>query len=313
MELPNFETINRISEFITKILLMKKILYPTDFSTHSIDVLHYALELAKKFEATLIVAHAFGKPEFFSNGTPKPINKAGEMLEVLTNFVDSHKAKKYQAVEIEHIVEVGFPPETILDIVEEEGISLVVMGMASKDDIAKKFFGSVAREVLKRVDCPILLIPTNFRYKKPTKIVYTTNFLFKDISALSALEKWASIFNAKIHCLHVTEFEEEMAAARANMDILEAGFSNTRIADFEVIKGQLVTDTDTYLVKENIEMVAMLSRKRNLLQRIVEGSNAQQMAKQTSVPLLVLKGDVFAPTKWETVVDEVEVPLWERD
>ncbi len=292
---------------------MKKILHPTDFSTHSIDVLHYALELAKKFEAKLIVAHAFGRPEFASDGTPKPIDQAGEMLEVLTNFVNSHKAKKYQSIEIEYIVEVGFPPETILDIVANEGISLVVMGMASKDDIAKKLFGSVARKVLKRVDCPILLIPTNFRYKKPNKIAYATNFLFKDISALSALEKWASIFGAKIHCLHLAEFDEEIAAAKANMAILEAGFKNARITDFEVVKGQLVTDTAAYLEKENIEMVAMLSRKRNLLQRIVEGSNAQQMAKQTSVPLLVLKGDVFAPTKWETVVDEVEIPLWERD
>ena len=80
------------------------------------------------------------------------------------------------------------------------------------------------------------------------------------------------------------------------------------------IKVKLNTNTIIKdLEKENIEMVAMLSRKRNVLQRIVEGSKSQQMAKQTSVPLLVLKGDVFAPTRWETVVDEEEVPLWERD
>lgn len=283
---------------------MKKILYPTDFSSHSIDVLHYALELAKKFEAKLVVAHAFGKPKFAANGTPEPINRAGEMLEVLTNFVDSHSAKKYQSVTIEYIVEVGFPPETILEIAEKESISLVVMGMASKDDVAKKLFGSVAREVLKRVTCPIFLIPTNFRYKRPTKIAYATNFLFKDISALSALEKWAKVFGAKINCLHLTEFDDEMADAKANMDILEAGFQNACINKFEVVKGHLTTDTDSYLKKENIEMIAMLSRKRNIFQRIIEGSNAQEMAKQVSVPLLVLKGDIFAPTKWETVMDE---------
>lgn len=288
---------------------MKKILYPTDFSAHSIDVLHYALELAKKFEAKLVAVHAFGKPEFAASGHPKFIDKADEILEVLTNFVDSHKAKKYQSVEIEYIVEVGFPPETILDISADEGVSLVVMGMASKDNFAKKIFGSVAREVLKRVDCPILLIPTNYKYKKPTKIAYATNFLFKDISALSALEKWAKVLGAKINCVHLAEFDDEMADAMANMDILEAGFRNACINKFEVIKGHLTTDTNRYLEEENIEMVAMLSRKRNLLQRIIEGSNAHEMAKQVSVPLLVLKGDVFAPTKWETVVDKETVSL----
>ena len=67
---------------------MKKILFPTDFSTHSIDVLQYALALAKKFGATLLAMHAFGRPEFAANGTPKPIDRAEKMLDALVNFVE---------------------------------------------------------------------------------------------------------------------------------------------------------------------------------------------------------------------------------
>lgn len=292
---------------------MKKILYPTDFSTHSTDVLHYALELAKKMNAKIVAMHAYGRPEFSASGEPKPINQAGQMLEVLHQFVEEQKGEKYRTVEVEYLVEVGFPAETILNVVADEAIDLIVMGMASKDDVARNIFGSVARDVLKKVDCPILVIPTNFRYKKPKKIAYTTNFLFKDIQALNTLKKWATIFDSKINCLHIVSLKEEIPVAKNNMNILEEGFGSHQFTQFDIVQGNLITAINEYVAEEQVEMIAMLSRKRNLIQRMIEGSNAQRLAKQVDVPLLVLKGAAFAPTKWETVVDEEPAPLWERD
>lgn len=292
---------------------MKKILFPTDFSTHSIDVLHYALELAKKFDAKLMAMHVYGRPKFKPNGTPKPINRAEEMLDTLMDFVEQNKGERYKTVEVEHLVEVGFPAEAILEVVKDEDIGLIIMGMASKDDVAKNFFGSVARDVLKKVDCSTLVIPTNFKYKKINKITYATNFLFKDISALNTLKNWAKVFNSKISCLHTVDLSDELGVAIENMSILEEGFGDNIITEFKVMLGDLVNATNEYIATENIEMLAMLSRKRNLIQRITEGSNAHRMAKKIAVPLLVLKGAAFAPTKWESVVDKVETPLWQRD
>ena len=284
---------------------MKKILYPTDFSAHSVDVLHYALELAKKFEVKLMAMHAYGRPKFTTAGTPKPVERAEQMLDTLSSFVKEHKGEKYQNIGVEYLVEVGFPAEAILNVVDEEDIGLVVMGMASKDDTAKNIFGSVARAVLKKVDCSTMVIPTNFKYKKLSKIAYTTNFLFKDISALNALKKWTKVFKSTINCLHVVDLEDEMQEAIENMNILESGFDNHPFTEFDVIQGNLINTINEYVEQEKIELIAMLSRKRNFLERLVEGSNANRMAKQVSVPLLVLKGIAFAPTKWETVVDHL--------
>jgi len=288
---------------------MKKILFPTDFSKHSIDVLNYALELADKFEVKLMAMHVYGRPKFNANGTPKPSNQAAEMLDTLKVFVAKNKSKKYKNVTIEHLVEVGFPSKAIQNVVADEDIGLVVMGMASKDDVAKNFFGSVARDVLIKVDCSTLVIPTNFKYKKISKIAYTTNFLFKDISALNALKNWAEVLNSEVNCLHIVDLVDEMPDAIENMEILEEGFGDNTFKQFDVIRGNLVNSTIEYVAEQNIEMIAMLSRKLNFMTRLLDGSNAHRMAKQVAVPLLVLKGNAFAPTKWETVVDKIEMPV----
>lgn len=52
----------------------------------------------------------------------------------------------------------GYPSTMILEEVEKEAIDLVVMGSHGYGPITGSVLGSVSQRVLKRVECPILIV-----------------------------------------------------------------------------------------------------------------------------------------------------------
>ena len=51
----------------------------------------------------------------------------------------------------------GVPYEEILKEAEEKGVDLIVIASLGRTGLAKYLIGSVARNVLKRAKCPVLL------------------------------------------------------------------------------------------------------------------------------------------------------------
>jgi nucleotide-binding universal stress UspA family protein len=55
-------------------------------------------------------------------------------------------------------VAVGTPAREILRLAEEIGADLVVMGTCATSPIARLFFGSTSRDVIREASCPVLVV-----------------------------------------------------------------------------------------------------------------------------------------------------------
>ena len=140
---------------------VKKILFPTDFSTVSDAGLPLATSLARDLGATLIVLHveepplAYGGSEFYY-GLPEPDHPALVKMLVQLKPTDSK-------VPCEHRLRVGDPAHEIVKTAEDENVDMIVLSTHGRTGMTRFLMGSIAEQVVRKAQCPVVTL------KQPTK------------------------------------------------------------------------------------------------------------------------------------------------
>jgi universal stress protein A len=153
---------------------VRKILVPIDFSEDSADGLKYAVSLAQKTQAELIVLHVTQKSEADSfldllavmEGAPMLNRPAGIPVDRLLSekaldlyrFIEKVVRNPGQ-VKIRRKVALGNEVEKILGVAEEENIDLVVLAAPQKSLFPYVMGGGKLLKMISRMPCPVLLRP----------------------------------------------------------------------------------------------------------------------------------------------------------
>ena len=148
---------------------IKKILYATDLSKNSEYAFYYAVDMAKKHDAEIIILHTVEpiSERAFGTLTEKAEHSQHEVsMEVIRNrlqkFCEKVEEKNSLAcvsLVAKILVQVGYPVEEILKEADEEGCDLIVLGNHGKGFLRQTFLGSVSRSVLDRSRKPVFIIP----------------------------------------------------------------------------------------------------------------------------------------------------------
>lgn len=141
--------------------MYKRILVPSDASEYSRRALVSALELARKFQAEVVLLSVtYGAESYWGYNPAYSIKVAKELIEetgdhMLNATLDGIevgdvplKKKKIQ----------GYPSTIILEEIINENIDLVVMGSHGYGPIARTVLGSVSQRVLRKSTCPVLIV-----------------------------------------------------------------------------------------------------------------------------------------------------------
>jgi nucleotide-binding universal stress UspA family protein len=149
---------------------VKNILYATDLSKNSSYAFLYAIDMAKRHDARIVILHAIEPPppyaknkEIMDEFLPE---QKGEIIELIEKHLQEF-CKKAQTqlgppcLELvsKILVPVGHPPEEILNAAEKEGCDAIVLGTHGKGFLAHTFLGSVSNAVLHRTRKPVFIIP----------------------------------------------------------------------------------------------------------------------------------------------------------
>jgi universal stress protein A len=141
----------------------KSILVPTDFSVSSDLALSHAIDIAKQYDARVHLLHVVGlvrqcSMDYCLNGdTILEIEK--QSLEGAASMMKEQIFRVPGAKEIGVITDVkqGIPYEEILREQAGAKIDLVVIGSRGKTGLFSHF-GSVADNVGRRAECPVLIV-----------------------------------------------------------------------------------------------------------------------------------------------------------
>jgi universal stress protein A len=143
-------------------LSLKKILVPTDFSDHASDSFLYAVELARKFDASLTFLHVLQDAVALFPEPGVAFPAAGTYLEGLQELAEDGLKRLQETIgdEIPITTEIrnGTPFVEIIRFAKENAIDLIVIATHGRSGLAHVLMGSVAEKVVRKAPCPVLTV-----------------------------------------------------------------------------------------------------------------------------------------------------------
>jgi len=149
---------------------IKTILVPCDFSEHSEQAFQWAVGLAERWSARIVLVHA-AQP-FSHLAYPESVylidlaKMEAEILADAEKRLNEFAAKKgTSSVTVDSKVMTGDPFWEICQTAERENADLIVMGSHGRTGLSHVLLGSVAERVVRHAPCPVLVA----RLPKPAK------------------------------------------------------------------------------------------------------------------------------------------------
>jgi nucleotide-binding universal stress UspA family protein len=143
--------------FLAAALKPRSILIATDFSEASEKALRYSLALARFYESKFCLAHVVSSLGLTMAG-PDAIAACEEAVAREAADLEDSMIQTGAVVGIQHqfIVRKGELWPELREIIQQENADLLVVGTHGKHGIAKLFFGSIAEQIFRQADCPVL-------------------------------------------------------------------------------------------------------------------------------------------------------------
>jgi len=138
---------------------IRKILVPTDFSTHAAEAFRVAHTLAQAVGADVILFHIARPPAVISEGGPfleDPAKSA--VTDLWDRFRSIQPSDSKVRVQHEMIVADHPSAKQILEILDKLGCDLIVMGTHGQSWLKQRLFGSLTEEVLRHARCPVTVV-----------------------------------------------------------------------------------------------------------------------------------------------------------
>jgi nucleotide-binding universal stress UspA family protein len=200
----------------------KNILFATDFSEVSQHALLHALAMAKRYDSKLTVVHV-APPEAQSpipmESVPLEMDwqkeKAAESLARLEDFEPLHMYPH------ETLLKQGNPWLEMSGIIADKGVDLIVLGTHGRGMMGTLLLGSVAEQVLRHADCPVLTIGPDVvaslvDHELLSHILFATDFSDGSMLALPYALSLAEENDAELTLLHVMEVVQPMPVEYSN-------------------------------------------------------------------------------------------------
>jgi nucleotide-binding universal stress UspA family protein len=142
-------------------MVISHILHPTDFSEGAGAALDYAKSLAKEYNASLtllFVMNDIRRGEGWYVPHISLDNFFAEMESEAKKKLEHYCYEELKDIKnVNSVVTPGEADEEIVGYAKKNGVDLIVMGSYSKSGM-DFLFGSTARKVLKKADCPVLCV-----------------------------------------------------------------------------------------------------------------------------------------------------------
>jgi nucleotide-binding universal stress UspA family protein len=259
---------------------MKNILIPFDFSEVSKNALKYAIQFAGKDQnLRLHLLHVSGTS----------MEKADEenLQQKFQNLILHYKG--HIIPEIVFTLKTGELIHTIVDIREQEGIDLVIMGTKGAESGVNQV--TQTSKFVLAADLPVLVIPPNYEFKLNKILLTLGEAEINDTSILNILLEVSRNSRAEVHVLTVSKKTENHGYSEADernentlQYYLEKFYSHHSFSENEdIVKG-----IDDYIKKNKIDMLAIMPNTHSNAGQPSKGKLTQVLTLKSNIPVLVL-------------------------
>lgn len=295
----NRETAKRVS--------ISKILVATDFSEVSDRALDYAIALARRYDARIYLAHVitpdpfqFAEPQL-AQATYEKVRQAAEQ-----GITDILISGKLRSVPHEVLLEEGNVWPALEQLILKHEIDLIITGTHGRGKIQKLLIGSVAEEIFRKSDCPVLTVGPRVPNGADQEEVELNHILFATDFGPGARKAAAYAFslaqehNAALTLLHVIEsataYTEESVARQREINVarmrklMPEGSENWCKPEFRATFGAAVEEILIAARESKADLIVMGAKARNGLAGHAPMTIAYNIVSTATCPVLTVRG-----------------------
>lgn len=270
---------------------MKNILVPTDFSDCANNAVKYAINLAKKNDASVTLLSAYHVPS--AGGTSVMVNLQDDLKEAATEELKKVKAeltKENPGLTVNIFTSYNLPVNAILKFVKEKEVDAIVMGTTGATGAKEVFVGSTTSTLVNKVTVPIFAIPENYVNTKLSKIYLATDLQnFKPTDATKFIKDLALSFGSKVELLNVAEKPNEdesfeIVSQAISVDNEFVGVEH----EFNFLESTNIEKAILDYVDEDDSIIAVINHKRNFFERLFHKSVSKKITMHAKTPILIL-------------------------
>jgi nucleotide-binding universal stress UspA family protein len=207
-----------------------------------------------------------------------------------------------------HLVRSISAAEAIVETASDQACDLIVMGTHGRRGIKHLLLGSVAENVVRSVNVPVLTVRPDSRLPEagPTRLLVPHDFSDRSAEAMRVAAAWADAFDAELTVLHVVEpvVYPEFYTINVVSDDVMTRLRDRAIEALDESARELLgdrSDVNTSVVvgraaktivseaeSGGFDMVVMGTRGLSDLEQLVLGSVAEGVLRRCPVPLLTV-------------------------
>ncbi len=276
---------------------MKNILLLTDFSEDSRNAIEYALQFFKggKYNFYILNVHKV------SNYTTGDLMASSDDASIYDSIIKNPKAALDKMIKkfLKEYNNEDFSYEAICDYdsfisavkqtINLRKIDLTVMGTNGATGANEVIFGSNTIAVIRQVDCPVMVIPQEFKFIEPTNILFALQYNdnIKD-KPLKPLKHIVKKHNATLDILILNKRDISIDQFNDRKNSIGSFFKGDKCKFYTIVDVPIDKAMDCFEQIKEIDLIAKIINKESFLQRLISGSKTDEIAYKSRVPLLIM-------------------------
>ncbi len=275
---------------------MNTIIVPTDFSEQAGYALDLAVQIARRSSAKILLLNVIeGMRSFSFNTMGEAESATGEEAFIIKklieqtreNLYDIKTKEEYSDIEIESMVEMGNPYQSIGSVVAEHDADLIVMGTKGASGVEEVMIGSNTERVVRYAHCPVVTIKEKVELDSIKKIVFATSLMEDQPEVVDAVKLMQKQLDAELHLIKVNtpnNFHTQRQSAEEFKKYLDKHqFEN---AHTHVYNEATEEDGIIYFAEDvGACMIALGTHGRTGILHLLSGSIAEDLVNHSRIPV----------------------------
>lgn len=274
---------------------MKRVLLPTDFSRNAWNAIAYALKFFQGQACDFYVLNVQKPSEYITDD----LITSNAMETVYDSIVKDNKKQlrtlieklrtqdTSTAFEFHPVFENSTVTAAIKDCAGRYSIDLIVMGSNGATGAGESLFGSNTLQVLRKVECPTLVIPQDYQFSGLERLLYIIDLAsFESISPRNKqlLSTLLDMHPTELNVLSIIKEENKAETSQWKQDpLLPFPY---RYHTLQESFNWHTLNIATQLLKADLKIIEL--PRESMWQRIFYGSKNSDLVYHTKVPMLFL-------------------------
>jgi nucleotide-binding universal stress UspA family protein len=266
---------------------MKTLIVPTDFSPASVNAMKYAVDMALTIDAGILLCNAYDIPLSYTDVPVPPITidevkrlSEGRLQELKNSIIRMSAGKITVFTE----ARLDSPVKALEELCDSVKPFAVVMGSHGATGIERLLMGSTSLSAIRRLKCPVIVVPPGTSFKNIKKIGLACDF--KDVAESIPFEYIKNMvheFNGELHIIHIGETDPESP--------INAAWIETMLDDikpyYHFIKSEDIVDgINDFAEANDLDLVTVIPKDHRFAENLFHKSNSKGLIRHSHIPIV---------------------------